>query len=228
MTSSCVKDVAHCDELSPDSAVHLSLSLSASFSSLFWCWSVILQVDSVSALSSTLFPAVFSEKALNSHRGLRNSRQTQRHRDTQPFSNQYGNCSIQVCTPNFGPLAAFLSNWFRNRKVLVYCATPCIDGASLITMVPLKTSGNAGWMAREQPESSEAPRLCRVSGAGRDQRQSWKRANAGLTFIKSTETQLWINAHVAEWINELLFVNKTTSKGDYSLLRCPQEAKTVN
>ena len=30
----------------------------------------------------------------------------------------------------------------------VHCATPSVDDASFITMVPLKTGGNAGWFAR--------------------------------------------------------------------------------
>ncbi len=39
---------------------------------------------------------------------------------------------------------------------VVYCVTPSVGDAALITMVPLKTGGNVGWFAR-QHQGSENP-----------------------------------------------------------------------
>ena len=90
---------------------------------------------------------------------------------------QHGTGSVPVRAPNFEPFGAFRPkiNWFGTRKVgsqlepknsrfslrtvmtsvgvsfsrfKVHCATPSVDDASFITMVPLKTGGNAGWFAR--------------------------------------------------------------------------------
>ena len=103
---------------------------------------------------------------------------TNQHNWTQiALFHQHGTGSVPVRAPNFEPFGAFRPkiNWFGTRKVgsqlepknsrfslrtvmtsvgvsfsrfKVHCATPSVDDASFITMVPLKTGGNAGWFAR--------------------------------------------------------------------------------